>query len=189
LVQCDILNIASQHKHPQIGSARKNGRDPNAQKPFRRRVMNEQITRQVIELFSPTSGASIPGNIQSIAEETVAKSREAYSRINSVAKDGVKALEDLMTSTYAGVRTIGEQVLLNAEANAQATFDAAQSISRAKTLPEVLRIQSSYFQKHFTEASAQTKELFDLWAKVAQQTVEATNSAASKTFDQLKKAA
>ena len=135
---------------------------------------------------SAVNETSIPDNIQSIVEDSVAKSREAYFKINAVAKDGVKAFEDAMTSAYAGAKTISEKILLDTEANTKAAFEAAQSMSRAKTLPELIRLQSSYFQRQLTDASVQTKEFCDLSAKVAQQTFENMSSAFTKNFDQLR---
>jgi phasin len=148
--------------------------------------MNEQISSQVVDFFSAASDTSVPDSIQSIVEDSVAKSRDAYFRINAVAKDGVKAFEDSMTSAYSGARTICEKIQLNTEANTKAAFEAAQSMSRAKTLSELVRLQSSYFQRQLTDASVQAKEFYDLTAKVAQQTFETMSSAFTKNFDQLR---
>src|SRR3546814_2935771 len=52
----------------------------------------------------------IPENLQAIAEESVIKTREGYTKMSSVAKDGVKALEEVMLVAQAGARTIGEKV-------------------------------------------------------------------------------
>ena len=78
--------------------------------------------------------------------------------------------------------------MVNIEANTKAAFDGAQSISRARTLPEIVRLQPSYLQNQVVATSVQTKELCELWAKVVRQTFEAINSAANKTFEQLQKA-
>jgi phasin len=150
--------------------------------------MNDQFTRQAQEMFAAAKDARIPENVQAFAEDSVAKTRDAYNKMNSVAKDGVKVLEDVMLATHAGAKTIGEKMLRNAEANTEAAFDAAHAIARAKTFPEVARLQQTYFQQQFAAASSQTKELFELSAKVAQQTFETMNSAAVKSFEQLKKA-
>ena len=71
---------------------------------------------------------------------------------------------------------------------AKAAFDAAQAISRAKTLPEMAHLQSSYLQKQAADAVVQTQAYFELSMKVAQQTIEAMSSAAAKAFDQARKA-
>jgi hypothetical protein len=97
-------------------------------------------------------------------------------------------MEDVMVAAHAGAKTIGEKVLRNTEINTEACFDAAQAIARAKTIPEAVRLQSNFVQQQLAVAGAQTKELFELSAKVAQQTFETVNSAATKAFDQVKKA-
>jgi phasin len=150
--------------------------------------MTDQFTRQAQEIFAAAKEARIPENVQAIVENSVAKTREAYSAMNSAAKDGVKVLEDVMVAAHAGAKTIGEKILLNTETNAEAALDTARAISRAVTFPEVVRLQTSFLQNQFAVASAQTKELFELSTKVAQQTFETMNSAATKTFDQIRKA-
>ena len=150
--------------------------------------MTDQFTRQAQEIFAAAKEARVPDNVQAIVENSVAKTREAYSTMNSAAKDGVKVLEDVMVAAHAGAKTIGEKILRNTEANAEAAFDVARAISRAGTLPEVVRLQTSFLQNQFAVASAQTKELLELSAKVAQQTFETMNSAATRTFEQIRKA-
>ena len=51
----------------------------------------DQFTRQAQDMFNAAKEARIPENVQAIAEEGVAKTREAYSKISAVAKDNAKA--------------------------------------------------------------------------------------------------
>ncbi len=150
--------------------------------------MNDQFTRQAQEMFSAAKDARIPENIQAIAEDGVAKTREAFDKMQAASKDGVKTLENVMLTAQAGARSIGEKVLRNVEVNTEAAFDAAEAIARAKTVPEVLKLQTSFLQQQMTASANQTKELFELSAKVAQQTFETMNAAAAKSFEQMKKA-
>lgn len=149
--------------------------------------MNDQFTRQAQEIFAAAKDARIPENIQAIAEDGVAKTREAFDKLQTVSKDNVKTIENVMLTAQAGARTLGEKVLRNVEINAEAAFDAAEAIARAKTVPELIKLQTSYVQQQLTASANQTKELFELSAKIAQQTFETMNAAASKTFEQLKK--
>ena len=151
--------------------------------------MNENFARQTRELFGVAKDVRIPDNVQAFAEESVAKTREAYQKINTVAKDGVKVIEEVVLTAQAGAKALGEKVLSNATANTEAVFDAAQAIARARTLPEVARLQADFMQQQIAVANAQTKELFELSAKIAKQTFETMNAAASKTFEQLRKTA
>lgn len=151
--------------------------------------MNDQFTRQAQDMFAAAKDARIPENVQAFAEDSVAKSRDAYNKMNVVAKDGAKVLEDVTHAAQAGAKTIGDKVMRNIETNTEAVFEAAQAMARAKTFPEVARLQQTFFQQQFAAASAQTKELFELSTKVTQQTFETMNSVAAKSFEQLKKSA
>ena len=113
---------------------------------------------------------------------------EAYQKLNSVAQENVKTTEEIVLAAHAGTKAIGEKVMSNAVANTEAMFDAAKAMARAKTLPEAARMQADFFQQQTTAASTQTKELFELSAKVAKQTFDTINSAAAKSFEQMKKA-
>ena len=148
--------------------------------------MND-ITRQTPEFFSAAKDARIPEQVQAIAEDSVSKARETYGKLNSVAKDNAKAFEEATVAVFAGAKSIGDKVLKNTEANTEAVFDAAEAFARAKTLPELIQLQTAFVQKQFTAAGAQSKELFELSSKVAQQTFETFNSAATKSFEQMKK--
>lgn len=150
--------------------------------------MND-FARQTQEMFAAAKDARIPEQVQAFAEDSVSKARETYGKINTVTKDGVKVMEEVMVTAHAAAKTIGDKVLKNTEANTEAVFEAAQAIARAKTLPEAMRLQTAFFQQQVTAAGAQTKELFELSTKVYQQTFESMNAAATKTFEQLKKTA
>lgn len=149
--------------------------------------MNDAFTRQAQEMFNAAKDARIPENVQHMAEEGILRTREAYDKLSAVAKDGVKVTEEVVLAMHAGARAIGEKVFDNATSNTEAAFDAAQAIARAKTLQEAARLQAMYFQQQISAAGAQTKELFELSTKVAKQTFDSVNAAATKTFDQLKK--
>ena len=149
--------------------------------------MNEQFARQANEMFNVAKDARIPENLQAMAEDGVSKGREAYQKLNSVAQENVKTTEEIMLAAHAGTKAIGEKVMSNAVANTEAMFDAAKAIARAKTLPEAARLQADFLQQQTTAASTQTKELFELSAKVAKQTFDTINSAAAKSFEQMKK--
>ncbi len=148
--------------------------------------MNEQFTRQAQEMFNVAKDARIPENVQAMAEDGVAKTREAYRQANAVAKEQFATAEEVILAAHAGTKAIGEKVMTNTAANAEALFDAAQAIARAKTLPEAARLQADFFQQQAAAATAQTKELFELSAKVSKQTMESLNAAAAKSFSQMK---
>ena len=149
--------------------------------------MNNQFVRQTEEMLNAVKTARIPENIKVLTEESVEKSREAFDKLQTVSKDGSKALNTVVTTAQAGARSISETVFRNIERNADAAFDAASEIARAKTVPEAIQIQASFVQQQMTASVQQTQELMDLSAKLAQQMFETLSSATLKTYEQFKK--
>lgn len=149
--------------------------------------MNEQFTRQAQDMFRAAQDAKIPEQFQAIAEDGVAKTREAYQKIQSATKDNVKVVEEFVLAAQAGAKAIGEKVIENTAANTEAVFDAAQAMARARSLPEAARLQADFVQQQMAAASSQTKELFELSAKMTRQAIESVNAAASRSFETLKR--
>lgn len=149
--------------------------------------MNEQFTRQAQEMFNAAKDARIPENVQAFAEDTVAKSREAFQRMNGATKDSVKVVEEIMLASHAGAKTIGEKMLHNTAVNTDAAFDAAHQMARAKSIQDLARLQADFFQQQMAAASAQTKELLELSTKVSRQTFESISGAAQRSFETMKK--
>jgi hypothetical protein len=150
--------------------------------------MNDQFTRQAQDMMAAAKEARIPENVQAFAEDSVAKSREAYTKMSAATQDGVKAMQEIILAAQAGAKTFGEKMLHNASTNAEAAFDAAEAMAKCKTVPEMARLQATFVQQQLAAASAQTKEFFELSNKIGRQTLESMNAAATKTFDQIKSA-
>ena len=151
---------------------------------FTRQV--QDFTRQAQEMFTAGKDAKVPENMSAFAEDAVAKSREVYHKFASAAKDNAKVVEDVLLTTQAGAKSIGEKIIANMLANTEAAFEAAQQIAKAKTFPEIARLQANYLQQQFAVAGSQTKELFELSSKVAKQTFETVGQATTKSFEQMK---
>jgi hypothetical protein len=151
------------------------------------RTMNEEFTRQTQEMLSAAKDARIPENVQAFAEDSVAKTRDAYSKMSAAAKESAQAAEEIILTAQAGAKSFGEKILQNASVNAEAIFDAAEAMARAKTVPEIARLQATFIQQQLAAASSQSKEFFELSSKISRQTLEGMNAIATKTFDQMKK--
>jgi phasin family protein len=146
------------------------------------------FTRQAEQMLNATKRARFPDNWTAFGTDGVSKTRMAYEKLSALTLDNAKVATDAVLETQAGVRKLGEKVLQNASANTGAAFDAAARMVRAKTLPEAVCLQANFIRQQFAVASAQTRELFELSTKLAQGTLDTFNSAAAKTFEQIKKA-
>ncbi len=148
--------------------------------------MTDQFARQAEQMLNAAKEARIPENVQAFAEDSVAKSREVYAKMSTATADGLKATQEVMLAAQAGAQSVGEKFLANASANTEAAFDAAEAMAKAKTMPEMARLQADFIQQQLATASAQTKEFFELSNKIGRQTLESMNAAATKSFEQMK---
>ena len=82
-------------------------------------MMNEQFLKQAEKLMKD---ARLPENLQSFAQDSVAKSREAYTTIAAAAADQAKVVEAVAAEAQVGVRALGEKALTNFSRNTEAAF-------------------------------------------------------------------
>ena len=131
----------------------------------------EHPTDQFYSAFGLDKGIRLPENVQAYVRDSFDKARSSYGKATAYTKENVKVFEEVLTATQESAKTIGEKVLRNVEANAEAAFAAAEAIARAKTLPEMFRLQAEFLQKQFSAASTQGKELLELSSKHAQESI------------------
>jgi hypothetical protein len=149
--------------------------------------MNEEFARQTQAFLSNVANTRVPAEVQAIAQDGVAKARETFTTWSAAAQSGTKAIDEVVQVSWAGAKSIGDELLSNAQAAAEAAFDTAQQMARAKTLPEAAQLQAKFVQEQLANASQQGKGLFELSAKIAQKTTNALTAIATKAAGDLKK--
>lgn len=120
----------------------------------------------------------VPENVQAIAQKGVAQSKELFAKGSAVAQDGAKAVTEIADTAWGSTKMLHEKLVQNAQANAEATFVAAQAIATAQSLPEIARLQTEFLQKLSTQTSEQTKEFLDLSARATQHVFEKVQAVA-----------
>lgn len=138
-------------------------------------------------VFDPAHPARLPDHLQRMIESGVGTSRASYDKAAAYAKEHMKTIETIAQAAQSGSKAVGEKVLDHAETNTQAVFEAAASMARAKTFPDLARLQMEFVQQQLTAAHTQSQELFQLSAALAQETFATINSAVAKNFEQFKK--
>lgn len=136
-------------------------------------------------VFDPQA-LRLPEQLQSIIVSGVGNGRASYDKATQYAKANMKTAEKIVSAAQTSSKEIGEKVLHHAEINTKAVFEAAAALARARTLPELARLQTNFVHQQLTVAQAQGQELFQLSAELAQQTFATINSAVAKHFEQLK---
>lgn len=144
--------------------------------------MNDQFKRQFEDMLGVAKDARIPDNVQQIAEQTVERSHDAYLKISNVARDNAKMAEEVILTAQAGAKSIGEKFVTNTLSNTDAVFEAARSIARAKTLPEMARLQAEFMQSQAAIVGQQAREFLDLSNKLMRHSFETMSTATAKTM-------
>ncbi len=129
----------------------------------------------------------LPEQLQTAVAKGVSSSRASFDKAAALAKENMKTAEKIVLAAQTGSKEIGEKVLGHAETNAKAAFEAAATLARAKTFPELARLQTNFIQQQLSAMHRQNQELFQLSAQLAQQTFASFNSAVAANFEQFKK--
>ncbi len=148
--------------------------------------MNGQSDTTAFDLFASLPPIAVPANVQTLIEQSFAKMQSSYSAASTQTQENARALEEVLSTSQKEARAIGDKVLRDAEANADAFFKAANALARAKTLPEVVSLQTDFVSRQLKAYETQGKELFELSTKLAQQTFDGFNSVVATSFRQFK---
>lgn len=144
--------------------------------------MSNTFANQAEDFMRNAADVRVPEQFQHFAEDSVAKSRQAYAKMTVVAQDTQKALAEVSATAAQNTKTLGEKMLANMTANTEAAFDAAEAIARSRSVPEAIKLQTSFMQSQMAKANEQTREFFELYTKMAQQTFATFNTVASKSM-------
>lgn len=153
--------------------------------------MNQQMTQQAGTALRTAQeiamqGSKFPEEVQAAAIERFWKTRETCEKLAYAARDAGKFYSGVLAIVHNGAKVLGEKLLDNTEKNSEAMFEAAKAVMRCKDFAEVAKVQANYMQEQVATASAQGKEFYELSTKITKETVEAANSAASRTMAELK---
>ena len=148
--------------------------------------MKNDFTSQAEDFMRTAADVKVPEQMQHFAEDSVAKTREAYAKMTVAAQETHKAMTEVAGAATQSAKTLGEKMLSNVSANTEAVFDAAQAIARSRSIPEAMKLQSTFMQAQMAKANEQTREFFELSAKLTQQTFATFNSVATKSINSAK---
>jgi len=143
--------------------------------------MTKTKTAETVEF--PTFDASKAADqVRDFAEKGIEQSKQAYARLRTGSEEAQKAFE----STYEAVRSSASDLSLKAIAamrtNAEAGFAHLEALVGARSLSEVVELQTSFLRQRFEDAVSQTKDFQSVAAKAAEEVAKPIKSAVEKTF-------
>lgn len=77
-------------------------------------------------------------------KDSVEKTLSALSEVNTLSKGNVEAVVESLTAATKGAETVGAQALAYSKKNWEEAVTAAKTLSGAKSVQEVIELQSKY---------------------------------------------
>jgi phasin len=109
----------------------------------------------------------IPKEMRSMAEASFEQARKAFEKFVGAAQAAAGSIEERNATVAAGVKDVGGKAMAYAEKNVQGSLDHAQSLLKAKDLPEVMRLHSEYVQAQMRALAEQASEMGQVVGKAA----------------------
>jgi len=109
----------------------------------------------------------IPKEMRQMAEASVEQARKAFDKFMTNAQATAGTIEERRATVRAGAKEIGIKAVSYAEKNVQASLDYAQSLLKAKDLPEVLKLHSEFVQGQMRSLADQASEMGHIVSRAA----------------------
>ena len=126
--------------------------------------------------------AHLPENVQALAQQSVAKTQEFYTKGAAAAQESAKVLTEVIETAWGSTKMLNEKLVQNLSANIDASFAAAHAIAKAQSLPDAFKLQAEFFQKLTAQTTEQTKEYFDLSTRATQHVLEQVQAATTRAM-------
>src|ERR1700676_3449659 len=104
----------------------------------------------------------VPEQVRAFAEKGVSQARESYTKFKDAAETHNSTIEAVFTTATKGANDYSAKLLDMFKANTNATFDFAQELVGAKSLPQAMELWSAHAKKQVETITAQPKELAEL---------------------------
>jgi phasin len=116
-----------------------------------------------------TQHFEIPNDMRAFAENSVDQAKRAFDSFISAAYQTVGAFEGQAKAVHKSSEDIRQRAMTFAEQNVASSFDFAQRLVRARTVQEVVQLQTDYVKAQMQALAMQAKELGQTAGQQAQE--------------------
>jgi phasin len=134
----------------------------------------------------PAPTFEVPSAFRDLAEKSVSTARDTYAKIKSATDDATGLVEETLETAREGAFAIGVKTLDAAKSNSDASFEFARDLFGAKTVSEMIELQSTFARKQFDTLTEQFKEFQALGEKFVTDTAKPVTEQVEKTMKDLK---
>ncbi len=136
--------------------------------------------------FPSFDASKATDQFRAFAEKGVEQSKEAYAKMKTGAEEAQKALE----TTFETARSVSSDLSLKTitafRANAEASFAHLEALVAAKTLSEIVELQTSFLRKGVETGVEQAKDFQAAASKAAEKVSAPIKTVFEKAVKELK---
>ncbi|MDP2356161.1 MAG: phasin family protein [Beijerinckiaceae bacterium] len=115
-------------------------------------------------------------------EQSLDKAQVSFDRVQESAEEAQSGLKASAAAASSGVSDFNMMAFDVMKVSTDAALDYFAALAKAKTLPDVIAIQTEFMGKQFEAMSAQTREFAKLAEEVSARSFAPINKTFSKTF-------
>ncbi|HVZ14372.1 MAG TPA: phasin [Edaphobacter sp.] len=134
----------------------------------------------------PTPTFEVPAAVREFAEKSVSQAREAYDKFRTAADDATGLVEETLETAREGAVALGLKAVDAAKVNSEASFSFARDLFGAKTMSDVIELQSTFARKQFDTFTSQFREFQALTEKMVADAAKPVSEKVEKTFKDMK---
>ncbi len=147
-------------------------------------------TAEIIENvdFAAFDATKAVDQFRAFAEKGVEQSKEAYAKLKTGAEEAQKTLESTYETAKAVSTDLSMKSIAALRANAEVGFSHMEALLGAKSLSEVIELQTAYLRKRVEMTVEQAKEFQTVATKAAEDVSKPVKTAFEKAMKELKAA-
>lgn len=108
--------------------------------------------------------------------------RVSYDRVKEAAGEAAGNLEAALTAANTGAKELNLKAIDLVQASADAAFELARSLAAAKSVSEMLELQTAHVRKQFEAMNEQMQQYAELARKVSSDALSPIGQTLEKTF-------
>jgi phasin len=121
-------------------------------------------------------------DVRTALEKSVVQSRAVFAKAKASADDAASAIEVSLTAAKDGVFAINAKAFEALRANAEANFDYLKASFAAKSLSDLVALQSEFARRQVETMTAQAKDIGALAQKAMTESAEPIKEQVAKSF-------
>jgi len=154
----------------------------NAGEAANEAVHNAQAQVQQAGEQGIATAKALGENWRSAMEKSLHEMRARYAKTKGALDEAAHALQVSVGAATEGVTHFNAKAIEAIKADTEANFDLLASMASAKSLPDLVTLNTEFVRKRFEEATARAKAYSEFARKVADESAAPLREQLAKTF-------